>query len=223
MTAESDHFYLPRDEQRKLLTILRGIPQLAEELAITETRQAVIAKAGLGSPRRPKKRASQLPFHVGAFDAMLALHAELVSWIKLVCEQRATQEPEAGDLVTAAKWLRTNIITLAMTEGAETASQRIRDLVKDCERQIDLPPDDDIVIDPARLRAANGQVLTSYQIERIATKLGAVGQGLNHNRVDFLARRGGLKPCAVDEQTRFYRLGEVLAAHLRHPRRKARS
>lgn len=219
----ADHFYLPRDDQRKLLVTLRGIPQLAEELAITETRQAVLRKAGLGSPRRPKKRASQLPFHVGAFDAMLALHAEMVSWIKLVCEQRKDAEPDIDNLTSAGAWLRQNIISLAMTEGAETAATRIGDCVKDCERQIDLPPDDEIVIDPSRLRAADRKVLTSYQIERIAGKLGAVGNGLNHNRVDYLVRRGKLKPCAEDGETRFYRLGEALAAHLGNPRRKART
>lgn len=223
MTTDLDHFYLPRDEQRKLLATLRGIPQLAEELAITETRQAVLRKAGLGSPRRPKKRASQLPFHVGAFDAMLALHAEMVSWIKLVCEQRKDAEPDIANLIEAGAWLRQNIIALAMTEGSQMAANQIVGRAKECERQIDLPPDDEIVIDASRLKEADRKVLTSYQIERIAKKIGAVGNGLNHNRIDYLVRREKLKPCAQDGETRFYRLGEALAAHLGNPRRKARS
>lgn len=63
-----------------------------------------------------------------------------------------------------------------------------------------------------------GFVLTAGQIEKVARRLGEVGQGLTKRRVETLARHGRIHPAAVDGDTRFYRLGDVLDAHKRHAR-----
>lgn len=220
-----DQFFIPRHELKLLIEVLRRIPGLAEELAITETRQSVIVKAGLGGARKPKKRESALPFHVGAFDAMQALTNELGTWVRLVCEQRAMEQPKLSDLVSVAKWLDRNVIALAMTEGSDEAYVGIRDCVHDCERMIDLPPEDEIIIDPQRVKAANGQVLTAPQIEKLGGRLGDLGKGLDRRRVYRLKVAKELRPSFTDRDTgtEFYRLGDVLDAHFRYARRERRS
>lgn len=220
MTADDDQWFIPRKDQSAILAALRKVPLLAEELAITETRQASVSKSGMGGGRHPKKLESRLPFHIGAFDATNALHAELGTWIRLACEQRGIEAPEAGDMISRARWLNRNILALAMTEGADEAPGAICNAVADCERVIDLPPDDEIIIDPQRLRAANGQVVTAYQVEKIAAKLGAVGKGLNRDRVRYLVRAKSLRSCATDGDTTFYRLGDVLQSHIRHAKHR---
>ncbi|MBF6339701.1 hypothetical protein IU450_27970 [Nocardia abscessus] len=84
-----------------------------------------------------------------------------------------------------------------------------------------MPLDDDIVIDQARLRAANNKVVTAYQVEKLAAKLGDVGKGLNRDRVRYLTKKG-LQEVDRDGETKFYRLGDVLAVHVQHPRRPRR-
>ncbi|MBF6328750.1 hypothetical protein IU452_09485 [Nocardia transvalensis] len=82
-----------------------------------------------------------------------------------------------------------------------------------------MPPEDEVFIDEARLRAANNTVLTADQVEKIAHRLGDIGIGLNRDRVRYLAKKG-LHAAAVDGVTKFYRLGDVLVAHLKHARRR---
>lgn len=221
--TDADHLFITRTEVRSLLDLLRRIPGLAEELAITETKQGRVSRPGLASPRRPAKRGAQLPVHLGAYLAAEALRQHLSGWVRAVCEQRALEVPPVDDMVGAARWLDKNVIALAMTEGAEVALNEIRAAVRECDRQIDLPPDDEIVIDPERLRAANLSVLTAYGVEKIAGQLGLVGKGLNRDRVRTLRKHGGLRECDRDGETHFYRLGDVLAAHLRHKTRQRAS
>lgn len=217
--TESDHFYLPRKDQSALLVLLRQLPALVEELAITETRQAVVRKVGMGSPRRPKKRDSTLPYHAGAFEASMALHNELGTWIRLVCEQRAVEQPTAIDILTRAHWLDKHMISLAMTEGAEVASSQIHACVSECERMIDLPPEDEIFIDHARIEQANRFVGPAAQIAKLASKLGEHGKGLTERRIKTLTSAEVLRPCGLDGDTRFYRMGDALRAHYQHARR----
>lgn len=212
-------FFLDKRSQLLLRDELRSVPAVVEDLAVTVTRQARIQKIGLGKPRRQRPE-SRIPFHIGASEAADALSNCLSGWVRLVCEQRAIVYREAGDVVTLSRWLRKNLVALALTEGAEESYVDIKAAIDECRRQIDLPPEDDIVIDPARVRAANRQVLTAGQVERIAKRLGPIGAGLNKRRVETLAASGRLRPCARDEGVEFYALGDVLDAHYRHARRK---
>lgn len=208
-------FYLQRHEQTKLRDKLGTVPELADYLAVTVTRQAHIQKSGLGKPRR-RKPGSQVPYHIGAADAADALHNALVTWVRFTCEGRQIYYRDGDDVISLSRWLRRNIIQLALTEGSEEACDELCDAIDECRQQIDLPPDDDVHFDQARIDQANRQVLTAGQVEKIAHRLGAVGRGLNKRRVETLARNGRLRPCAFDGDVRFYRLGDVLDAHRRH-------
>ncbi|QRY43162.1 hypothetical protein JVX93_21700 [Mycolicibacterium boenickei] len=213
-------FYLDRASQARLIETLGTIPTLADQLAVTVTRQARIQKSGLGKPRR-QKPGSRMPFHIGASEAADQLHTTLVTWVRHTCEGRQIHYREGDDLISLARWLRRNMIQLALTEGSTEAYIDIRDSIDECQRQVDLPPDDEVHIDSERIREANRQVLTAGQVEKIAHRLGALGEGLNKKRVETLVRQRQLRPCAMDGDVRFYRLGDVLDAHHRKREVKA--
>ena len=215
--TEADGFYLDRRSQRELVGILGCIPELVEDLSVTLTRQGRISRGDMGKPRR-RKRDGTLPLHLGAAEASAELHNCLSTWARAVCEQRALDYDGTNDIVGLARWLRKWIIALAMTEGAEESLLDIRAHVKSCRQVVDLPPEDYVLIDRERVEKANRQVLTAGQIEKVARRLGEVGQGLTKRRVETLARHGRIHPAAVDGDTRFYRLGDVLDAHKRHAR-----
>lgn len=207
-------FYLDRANQTRLTEALGTIPALADQLAVTVTRQARIQKSNMGKPRR-QKPGSRMPFHIGASEAADQLHTTLATWVRHTCEHRQIHYRDGNDLISLARWLRRNMIQLALTEGSTEAFIDIRNRIDECQRQVDLPPDDEVHIDQTRIREANRQVLTAGQVEKIAHRLGSLGQGLNKRRVETLARNGRLRPCAVDGDVRFYRLGDVLDAHHR--------
>lgn len=210
--TEVDNLFLSRAEIGALTELLAEIPALVEELAIVETRQARMQRRGAGALRRTHP-SSRAPLHWGAFGAAEALRNEIGGWIRVVCEQRAVPVPAVDDLASAAKWLKRHIFSLATTEGADGAYGGIQEAIMDCRREIDLPPDDEIHVSPAQLTAANNSIVTAYQVQRIATKLGPIGQGLNRDRVQYLKKVGAIHAVARDGDTHFFRLGDVLVAH----------
>lgn len=214
----SDDYFLDRRKQGELVRQLRGVPELLADLRVTLTRQARIQRSGLGKPRR-QQPGPRVPFHMGAAEAADELHAALVTATRLVCEQRQIDYRGGPDDISLSLWLRRHITAVALTEGAPDVCAEICDRIKACRDVIDLPKEDDVVIDRARVREANRQVLTASQIEVIARKLGPLGSGLNKRRVYTLANRAGLRACARDGAVEFYRLGDVLDAHHRHGRR----
>ncbi|WP_280455468.1 hypothetical protein [Nocardia brasiliensis] len=126
--------------------------------------------------------------------------------------------PEPPTTLELARWLDRHLIPFAMTEHAHRMYVDILAAVRACRDVVDLPAEDVVLVTEARLRAANNSVLTADQVERIAAGLGDIGRGLNRDRVRYLAKRG-LAVAARDGDTKFYRLGDVLAAHQRHGRR----
>lgn len=210
----SMHFYLHKSEHQKLRDKLHGVPALVEDLAVTITRQAHIEKRGLGATRRPRPE-SRLPYHIGAAQAADELHNCLSTWVRFVCEHRQIRYTDRGDTITLARWLARNIIPLALTPGSEESADDIIAKIDACRECVDLPPEDEIVIHPSRIDAANRVVVTAGQTAKLAHKLGDFGKKLNETRVHSLNRGGHLRPIEVDEQTgtKFYRLGDVLHAH----------
>lgn len=215
-------FFLERKKQLLLSDKLGEVPGLVEDLSITITRQARMQRKGLGSPRRMKPE-SMLPFHIAASQAADELHNCLATWVRFVCEERMIHYTGHSDDITLSRWLRKHMISLALTQGSEEAFDDIAYRIDQCRRQIDLPPDDEIVIDRARVREANRQILTAGQVERIAIRLGPLGEGLNKRRVETLVRNKKLKACDYDGDVAFYRLGDVLDAHHRYVSRNRKT
>ena len=217
-------FHIPRAEQAKLREKLFLVPELAEDLAVTITRQARIQKQGLGKPRRQRPEPC-VPFHLGASEAAEELHRCLAGWVRFVCDARQIEYTDGNDLTPLSRWLHRNVVTLALIEGSETAYSEIAHRIDECRRQIDLPPEDEIVIDRARLEQANRQIVTAGQAEKIARRLGELGRRLTTQRVHSLNRRGHLRPIDTDPETgtKFYRLGDILHAHTKCAQRHRRS
>jgi len=250
----SGDLFLTRPEMSSLMRALRTLPRILDDLAVTVARQGVRGKNGYASRGVP---ASKPPIDLDALAAGQALHWELYTAVRAVCEQRhvpyvpvgATHtEPatarawvplvwvpgefvgplQPGVTVPAlptppttlelGQWLDKHLIPFAMTEHAQTMYVDILAAIRDCSEAIDLPAEDVVVVTQARLRAANNSVLTADQVEKIATGLGDIGKGLNRDRVRYLAKNG-LNEAARDGETKFYKLGDVLAAHQKHARR----
>lgn len=213
-------FFLDRHKQTQLRNKLATVPSLIEDLAITVTRQARIQRGGLRTHRQ--KPGSRIPFHIAAAEAADELHNSLVTWTRFVCEERQIVYNGHDDDLSLSAWLQRNMVSLALTQGSEEAYDDLSNKIDTCRTVVDLPPDDDIVIDRGRVREANRQVLTADQVERIAVRLGPLGVGLNKRRVQTLTAGGRLYPCAKDGETSFYRLGDVLDAHHRPPEQRGR-
>lgn len=209
--TDVDHLYLDRRQGARLARELADLPELVADLAVTLTRQDCVRPRALGGRRsKPEPR---LPLHVGAEKATAELRSALVAAVRHVAETRALDYDGTDELVSIAGWLRRHIGDLAITEGAHEFADAVLAAIADCRRVIDLPADDDIVIDPQRVAEANRQVMTADQIGRISSLIGDAGKGLSRRRVHTLAGKGLISPAGIDGSTRFWRLGDVLAAH----------
>lgn len=208
---EVDKLYLSRAEQASLMGWLDRVPSLAEDLLVTASRGGRVSRRGLKPLFRSKKMGSSLPYHAAAVEAGSALTDELNKWVKLCGKGRLELEEAAG-------YLSTHMPILAALEPAVSALMDISYHIKACLAVVDLPPDDEIVIDERRMREANRQVVSVAQIEMLARRLGDIGSGLNRSRVQRLVSAGQLTRCGKDGAADFYYLGEVLDAHFRAPR-----
>lgn len=235
--TEVDHLFLTRAEMSLLVTRLRELPAILRELPDVIARLARMQATGhtisLGSSAK-----SIPPIYIDAWQAGQSLAWHLLTTVRAICEQRGIgyvpvgwlapefigpprpgqQRMQADHVATPlelAAWIDRHVISLAMTEHAGEMFAALIDAMEECARHIDLPDEDHIEVDQRRVQAANNKVLTAYQIEKIAAKLGEAGRGLNRDRVRYLVRRG-LREADRDGTTCFYRLGDVLAAHQRH-------
>ena len=245
--TDADHFFLPREHQRAVVTILRKIPDLVEDLAISITRQDRVA---LNGPRVSRgERVQPLLFNVNSSEAADALHHELARWARFVCEERGIEYWPVGythrpgfvgpllprerrlpaayreSTIGLARWLDRYIVALAMTEGAETALDEIRDAydvawrATNAPRERARPP-----IDLEQHERARRTELHRDAIEKAARELGEKYSGLTAKRVDTLRRRNKIQAvrCLVASRAEIFVLGDVLDAHLAYPTRARR-
>ncbi len=216
MPVTDDQFFMPRHDQAALVAILRTIPGLVEDLAVTVTRQDRLTT---GRPRISTGEQEQpLPFNVNASDAGDYLHFVLAQWARLVLDQRGLEYDGTDATTSVAAWLDRNIISLAMTEGAETALDEIRAAVSQATRACDRPRD------PRWMRAsvedAANTRLNARGIEALAKELGGEWAGINRDRVRTLHRAKRIAPVAVDkgsDEQLMFAAGDVLAAHIAFP------
>ena len=198
----SQHFYVPTAEQRALVTILRRIPELAEELAITTSRQDRVGRGGIkvrnGSGEQP------LPIHAGAASAAHELRNELATWARLVCESRGIDYEGSDSILGLSRWLDKHVVALALTEGAEEALDSIRAAVDICWRVIDLPAENDTWSDPQLVNQAREQRVTAIEAERLMLTLGRPPL-----RASVISRWYARNKIDRDDQG-YYRLGDIL-------------
>ncbi|PQP24145.1 hypothetical protein [Rhodococcus opacus] len=169
-------FFLPRDEQLELVELLREIPELVEDLAVTISRQD---RLGSGSAQISPNSYRETPvyFNERAAGAAEELRAVLVSWVAYVLEERGLQWEGDDSTLRLARWLDKNVVALSLTPGSEEALDEITDAVRRIRRVVDRAPDraptvvDNGRILEARVRAQSLRV-SPAQAEALVEKLG---------------------------------------------------
>lgn len=216
----SEIYFVCREDRQMLDKLLGEIPELIDDLAITICRQDRTGKGGMkissGSDEQP------MPFNVGASDAGDYLRNELNTWARLVCEERYISYDGSDSVVGVSVWLRKNLASLAMTQGAEDALPGIESAMKRCRRAMDIPADDDVAVPVVDVAQARNSELNAAAIARMRHELGL--PELNARRIETLLKAGALKPCRVVSMPKrdlvVYRLGDVLDAHEQFPCRQ---
>lgn len=216
----SEIYFVCREDRQMLDKLLGEIPGLIDDLAITICRQDRTGKGGMkissGSDEQP------MPFNVGASDAGDYLRNELNTWARLVCEERYISYDGSDSVAGVSVWLRKNLASLAMTQGAEDALPGIESAMKRCRRAMDIPADDDVAVPVVDVAQARNSELNAAAIARMRHELGL--PELNARRIETLLKAGALKPCRVVSMPKrdlvVYRLGDVLDAHEQFPCRQ---
>lgn len=217
-------FFISREGQYALVKLLREIPGLVEDLAVTICRLDRTGKGGVkissGSDEQP------LPINMAASDAKDGLHNELATWARLVCESRGLAYDGEGSVLGIARWLDENVISLAMTEGSEEAYCGIEKAMAKCRRAMDIAgPDDVPVRDKVNvLNQVGERMLHRAGIVQVAALLARhypEYRGLTMNRVDSLRKGGHIVAdrCGVVTQAEIFCMGDVLEKHLTVPTR----
>lgn len=204
----SEIYFVCREDRQMLDKLLGEIPGLIDDLAITICRQDRTGKGGMkissGSDEQP------MPFNVGASDAGDYLRNELNTWARLVCEERYISYDGSDSVVGVSVWLRKNLASLAMTQGAEDALPGIESAMKRCRRAMDLPAEDPPSWDEEMVERAMNQAVTATQAQLLMGRLGH--PPLKAATISKWFERGHLE---VDDRG-FFRLGDILA---RNPRK----
>lgn len=238
-----DHLYIPRHTLKLLSTTLREIPELIIDLEVALTKQDRLSMRG--GNRKPKRPSEQpLPYSEDASEAGETLHNLLSTWVRAVCEQRdleylpigythrhgdfigplaADQKRippgyNLGNTPDLSRWLNRHLISLGMTEGADTAVNDILDAVE-AIRRIVWPrfrePDN-----TSRTDAARATVLNQAGITAVARELGDEYRHLGARRVKYLCEQGYARPAPGPwrpDWPTMYVVGDVMDAHLAHP------
>lgn len=222
----SETFYLDREGQRKLVKLLREIPSLVEDLAITICRRDRIARPMPGGRTSVERVEMPLPINLDAVDAADALADTLLQWVQDVCEARQISWAGPTNALTLAKWLDRNVIALALTDGADNAPGQIGHRIKMARRTVDLPADE-ICAEPdtEKINLSYDMLLTARELAGIMPQLGEkpLKADTIHSWTD--RSRHGDNALAHKEipgvKGHVYRLGDVLA--IRRAREAARS
>ncbi|MFF0528268.1 hypothetical protein ACFYT3_07740 [Nocardia amikacinitolerans] len=220
MNDEPNHLYLSRGELRELADLLREIPDLSEDLAISRSRQA---KLGSRGDYRMHRRASEqpLPFNPAAARAADHLQAVLVGWVRLVCEQRGLDYSGSTTTAGLSRWLDKNLIALAMTVGVESARREIGEAVLAATTVV-CPPPAKVDLEPSMIDQARTHRLNASGIATLAKELGDEYRSLTVRRVQTLRDAGKIAPVPgpwAPDWPEVFVVGEVLDQHRAHPSR----
>jgi len=219
--SDVDGYFMPRADQVALVALLDEVPALVEDLTIAITRQDRLS--GGGPKTRNGSDEQPLPLSVEAMEAHDILHDTLAGWVTLVCEQRHYPHPR-NDTLTLARWLKTHIIALALTEGAEESHDEIRHAIRQARRATDRPRERERLVDPVQIYEAGTALLNATEIAKIAATMGEDYQGLNLKRVLRLRNANHIEPVLqTADGLDLYRIADVLTAHLTYPTRKRKA
>lgn len=219
---DDDHLFVSRATLREIGELLSEIPGLLEDLEVSLLRQDRIGKVSAGN-KRTKPSEFPIPFSVSASEAAETLHNVLVTWVRMICEQRDIEYWPSGYThlstfigplreqdrrmphgyvidadVVLVRWLVDHLMSLGMTEGAHEAREEISEAVT-AVRWIICPP-----VRPRpqptieRLASVRALELNANGIATLAQELVGYGSDeyrtLNRRRVKYLREARRIKP-----------------------------
>lgn len=218
--TDVDYFYLDRIDQKRLVEILAVVPTLVSGLEVAIMRQE---RMGTGGPRIGKvERAQPLPFNEHASNAATALHAELSTWVRFVCEPRGTRFWPAdytheygfigplrkherrlpcrsadyrASTVDLARWLDRNVAALALTPGSEESLSAITRSIKRAFSALRAPKPDHVYT-PISMQVSEARKLelNARAASTMAKTMGDQYSTLTKRRVLYLREIGMLDP-----------------------------
>ena len=205
--------YLTRAEIDHLANELAKLPGIEAELAVAVTGMR------RGAPVRRAVPRSKPPYSIEMQSLIDDLRNTLVAVVRDLCEQRGLEYDGGRSISGIGKWLHANRFGLQLIESGVESFNDLCTIITRCERSLSWS-EFDHVVNPERVEAANRQVVTGPQVEKLAYKLGELAEGLNRKRVTYLRRRNLLQGWQdeagqrnkVEAEWKYY-LGDVLAAH----------
>jgi hypothetical protein len=212
----STEYFLDREDQLRLLDLLREIPELVEEVAITISRQDRLGSGGGAQINPNSYRERPVFFNEKAADVANDLRVVLVSWVGYVLEHRGLEWEGDDSTLRLARWLDKNIVSLALTPGSDEALDEIDDAVWSIRRAVDRGPDRlPTVVSPEREAEARERAKVLWvkpgQVEGLMKSLGH--PPLKAATVRKWAERGKIEK----REDGLYSLGELLKLN---PRRE---
>jgi hypothetical protein len=169
-----DHGTLCYGCTAKLISALKSVPELMDDLAITFTKRSKTVQAS--GPGAGEMDPVRFPYNLGASKAKAELHGILRSWVSLVSEERVIttivirdgkeQRTEAKTAVTCpdtptalSGWLLQYTGWLRHHPAGADAVMEIREKVANARRVIDVPAEK-IYIGPCGTDRCMGQLWT---------------------------------------------------------------
>ena len=213
---------LGEGELFELNSRLERVGEIADRLAIAATDP--MPRPGGKGPQRRSQPASRPPYNIAAQGLLGELVDAVRETVHAICKHRNEGVDDMG-LEAAALWLRKHLTALsAMEARGVVLADRLTRVLDRSARATGLVADE-YTINASMVEAANRQLVTANQVVKLAYKLGDQAKGLNYERIRTLKRRGELAVAAEDADTgtKFYRLGDVLAAHKRFRSRRRAS
>lgn len=220
--AEADEFFILRSEIDYLKGKLEAVvdPDLLDAMYAALAADASMGSLGGAGGSRQQRSKPPYAMHIEAL--IDELHNELSTVVRDICETRNLAYDGADDSGHLAGWLIQHRYDLASLPEAPDLFEGLVKVIDKCLRSVNqLEPEHQVT--PGRVKAANRQVVTGPQIEKLARQLADDGKGLNERRVKYLRTKGFLTGTQDPETgTWFYHLGDVLAAHQRAKATRAR-
>jgi hypothetical protein len=115
-------------------------PEFDAELETTITRQDHVTSHGCGTARDEK-----VPFNAHASDVRDQLRAVVVSWARLIHEERGDSLPTRDEFRVVCAWLEARVHFAEQHPAGADMWREITDAVRDARRCVDRPADVRIV------------------------------------------------------------------------------
>ncbi len=87
-------------------------------------------RSSVRGENRPTKGSPPIPLNIAAHDHLTALQATLVSWVRLVCEERGLRGPDRDDIGVLSGWLLHQLGWLLEHDAVGDLADEMRDLTR---------------------------------------------------------------------------------------------